>query len=128
MKMQTAPAEGRNQFTAAGSDFVAVNGRMYRSSLVVSPEQIVSPWLIRDLTSLTVDALEAIIAVPDAIVLLGTGARQVFPPSALLRACAGRGIALEVMDNAAACRTYNVLAAEGRHVIAAIVLANSEDV
>ena len=50
--------------------------------------------------------------------LLGTGARQVFPPAAALAACLRRGVGIEVMSNAAAARTYTVLAGEGRRVVA----------
>ena len=56
------------------------------------------------------------------IVILGTGERQVFPEPSLFAAVAGRGVGLEVMDNGAACRTYNVLLAEGRRVALAIIL------
>jgi uncharacterized protein len=56
-------------------------------------------------------------------VLLGTGARLRFPPAALTAPLARAGIGLEVMDVQAACRTYNILAAEDRVVVAALLLA-----
>ena len=56
------------------------------------------------------------------VLLLGTGARQRFPSPRLAAELAALGIGVEVMDSAAACRTYNVLAAEGRQVAAALYL------
>jgi uncharacterized protein len=54
---------------------------------------------------------------------LGTGERQVFPSAAVMAACLTRGIGIEVMTNAAAARTFNVLAGEGRRVVAGFLLA-----
>ena len=59
----------------------------------------------------------------DTLTVLGTGGRQVFPPAAVLAACLSRGIGIEVMANAAAARTFHVLAGEGRKVVAAMLLA-----
>ena len=54
--------------------------------------------------------------------LLGTGARQRFPHPRLYRMLIDAGIGVEVMDSAAAARTYNIIAAEGRRVAAALLL------
>ena len=54
--------------------------------------------------------------------LLGTGSRQRFPSSDLFGIVTGAGIGLEVMDTAAACRTYNILVSEGRMVAAALII------
>ena len=56
------------------------------------------------------------------LVIFGSGARLRFPPPALLRELMGQRIGLETMDTLAACRTYNILAGEGRHVIAALLI------
>ena len=56
------------------------------------------------------------------LVLLGTGSRQQFPPAAFLAGFLRKGVGIEVMDNAAAARTYDLLAAEGRRVIVAFIL------
>ena len=68
------------------------------------------------------DAVDAILALQPEVVLLGTGARAVFPPQAVLAQFLKRGIGLETMDNAAAARTFNVLAGEGRRVVAVFLL------
>jgi uncharacterized protein len=56
------------------------------------------------------------------VVLLGTGVRQQFPPAAFMAGFLRKGIGIEVMDNAAAARTYDLLASEGRRVVAAFIL------
>jgi uncharacterized protein len=56
------------------------------------------------------------------LVLLGSGQRLRFPPAGHLQALIRRGIGLETMDTAAACRTYNILASEGRKVLAALLI------
>jgi uncharacterized protein len=68
------------------------------------------------------DALVPALAMSPEILILGTGERLQFPASALYAELAGRGIGLEVMDTAAACRTYNVLVNEDRPVVAALIL------
>lgn len=68
----------------------------------------------QDLAALTTSGAE--------LVILGTGHQQVFPPAAWLGLFAQQRIGLECMDTAAACRTYNILASEGRKVIAALIL------
>ena len=65
------------------------------------------------------------LALAPELLVLGTGQRQVFPPAAVMAACLTRGIGIEVMDNAAAARTYNVLAGEGRRVVVALLLADA---
>ena len=62
------------------------------------------------------------LALQPALMLLGTGARQRFPSAAAMAALLTRGIGIEVMDNAAAARTFNVLATEGRRVVAGFLL------
>ena len=59
------------------------------------------------------------------VVLLGTGARLRFPPAAVLAPLTRAGIGVEVMDTAAACRTYNILAGDGRRVVAALLMIES---
>jgi uncharacterized protein len=67
--------------------------------------------------------LDPVLAQTPELVVLGTGAVQVFPPAEVMAACLTRGIGIEVMDNAAAARTFNVLAGEGRRVVAGFVFA-----
>ena len=76
-------------------------------------------------TALEPAHLDALLALAPELLVLGTGQRQVFPSPAVMAACLTRGIGIEVMDNAAAARTYNVLAGEGRKVVVALLLADA---
>ena len=100
-----------------------VNERTLRRSFVIAPDHLDEDWPVTDAATLQPAQLEPLLARQPELVLLGTGARQVFPPPAVLAACLGRGIGIEVMDNAAAARTYSVLAGEGRRVVAGFILA-----
>ena len=88
--------------------------------MVVTP-QAVMEWARGGFEALTAADFGFIGELKPEIVILGTGAAQRFPPPALARALAATGVGVEVMDSRAACRTYNILAAEGRKVVAAIL-------
>ena len=76
----------------------------------------------RDASTLPPEALDPLLALQPELIVLGTGATQAFPPPATLAAALRRGVGLEAMTNAAAARTYSVLAGEGRRVVAAFLL------
>ena len=118
---QEAP-DTRYQLRSADGELARVNERELRRSFVVSPEQLLDDWRPRDIDELQPSDMEALLALQPAVVLLGSGARQRFPAPAVLAACLGRGIGIEVMDNAAAARTFNLLAGEGRRVVAGFLL------
>ena len=99
-----------------------VNERRLTASFVLAPDTLVEDWAARDAATLSPADLEPLFALQPEVVLLGSGARQVFPPPATLAACLSQGIGLETMTNAAAARTFNVLAGEGRRVVAGFVL------
>jgi len=111
-------------WTLRGADgrHALVNERELRASFVIAPDTLVEDWPVRDAARLDVAQLEPIFALRPELVLLGTGARQVFPPPAILAAFLTRGLGVEVMTNDAAARTYTVLAAEGRRVVAGFVI------
>lgn len=111
------------QYFLRGADGTGalVNGRRLQASFVIAPGALVEDWPVRDARALAPADLDPILALAPELVVLGTGATQVFPPPAVLAACLQRGIGLEVMSNAAAARTYSVLAGEGRRVVAAFV-------
>jgi uncharacterized protein len=102
-----------------------VNERRLLSSFILAPRSLVEDWPVRDATTLQPADLEPLLALEPELILLGTGERQAFPPAATLAACLGRGIGLDAMTNAAAARTFNVLASEGRRVVAGFVIARA---
>ena len=113
-----------HEYFLRGADGQAalVNDRRLTSSFVLAPDALVEGWLVDDARTLSPAQLEPVLALSPEVILLGCGASQVFPPAATLAACLGRGIGLEVMTNAAAARTFNVLAGEGRRVVAGFIL------
>ncbi|MFZ7095593.1 Mth938-like domain-containing protein [Luteimonas dalianensis] len=98
-----------------------VNERRLQHSFVIAPDTLVEDWPVRDAAALGTADLEAILALKPELVLLGTGARQVFPSAEVMAACLSRGIGLESMANDSAARTYHVLAGEGRRVVAGFI-------
>ena len=118
---QEAP-DTRYQLRSADGELARVNERELRRSFVVSPEQLLDDWRPRDIDELQPSDMDLLLALQPAVVLLGSGARQRFPAPAVLAACLSRGIGIEVMDNAAAARTFNLLAGEGRRVVAGFLL------
>ena len=108
------------QYFLRGADggSALVNERRMTASFIVAPEVLVEDWPVRDASALAPTDLEPLLALAPELLLLGTGARQVFPPAAAQATCLQRGVGIEVMSNAAAARTYTVLAGEGRRVVA----------
>lgn len=122
MKLHLSTATGVHMVTGYGDGYVEVNARRYEASLVILPDQLLADWSVPEFAALTSRHLGALAEHRPEIVLLGTGRRQRFPPPALLADLIMHDIGLEVMDSQAACRTYNILAAEGRRVAAALIL------
>ena len=120
MKLHLNQDAGLQLFSGYGPGFVAVNGLRYERCVVVSP-QAVTEWNVAGFDALTVAHFGFIEALKPEIVILGTGAAQRFPGRDLTRGLAAAGIGVEIMDSRAACRTYNILATEGRKVVAAIL-------
>ena len=102
---------------------ITVVDRELQASFVLAPDQALENWPVTDVKALDAAAVAPILELKPAVVILGSGPRIVFPPQAVLAEFLKRGIGIEVMDNAAAARTFNVLASEGRKVVVAFVLA-----
>ncbi len=122
MKFTLENSAALNAVTARAPGEVRIGTRLFRNSVVVSPTVIVEDWQVNDAAQLVEGDIETILGLGPEIVLLGTGERQVFPAPRVHAAIAARGVGFEVMDNGAACRTYNVLLAEGRNVVLALIL------
>jgi uncharacterized protein len=99
-----------------------VNERELRASFLLSPDRLVEDWRPRAVEDLQPDDMQPLLALEPAVVLLGSGATLRFPAQAVLAVLLTRGIGVEVMDNAAAARTFNLLAGEGRRVVAGFLL------
>ena len=105
-----------------GDGKLKVNDTDYTSSLIIFPDTLHTDWPVASVDDITIGHFEEIIARSPDIVLLGTGMQQRFPSIDTRRELIAAGLNLEVMDTAAACRTYNLLVAEGRDVAAAVLI------
>jgi uncharacterized protein len=122
VKLLASGPTTQHRFTAYGEGYVMVNGARHAASVIVLPERL-EPWAVAGFDALTEAHFAALAALAPEVVLLGTGSRLRFPSPRLTAALARAGIGLEVMDVQAACRTFNILAEEERHVAAALVFA-----
>lgn len=107
---------------SVSSSSITINGTPYTQTIAMTPGQLFDNWQDKPVADLADHDFEALLALSPEIVLLGTGANSVFPPRELMFAFARRGVGLECMDTAAAARTFNVLASEGRHIAAVLYL------
>lgn len=101
-----------------------INDLHITHSCVVTPEYMLHPWRPTQLSELEETDLQALFALNTELILLGTGANQIFPSASIQAQCFSRGIGLEIMTNQAAARTYSIVAAEQRRVALALFFAS----
>jgi uncharacterized protein len=127
MSMDLTPLvpAGRQMIDRYGEDRFTVSGTVHHGSIIVFTDHTLA-WPVRAITEVTLDSLQPILAVRESleVVLLGCGARLTQIPRELRQMLRQSGLAAELMDTGAACRTYNVLAAEERKVAAALIAAH----
>ncbi len=113
------------EYSLRGADGASalVNERTLHRSFIVAPDALVEEWPVTVASALTPADLEPLLALKPELIVLGTGAGQIFPAAEVMATCLTRGVGIEVMANAAAARTFNVLAAEGRRVVAGFVIS-----
>jgi uncharacterized protein len=121
MKLQIAQADGRNLFTAYGTDYVSINAQRHDNNILVLPDRLIPEWTSARFESLTCADLEYLAQIDAEIILLGTGFQLRFLSPELLQSLISSKKGLEVMDIHSACRTYNVLVGENRKVAAALI-------
>jgi len=125
VKLQADRIEGTNAIARHGPDGVIVNGREHRSSVIVPWQGEVTDWQVDSFDALTEANFKALAQLKPELVIFGSGPRIRFPKPALIRPLIDARIGIETMDTAAACRTYNVLLAEGRTVVAALLFVDA---
>ena len=127
MKLHSDPASALNTITAYGPGYVEVNRVRFDHAVVFGPEGEIATWPAAAAEAIDTVAIEQALRKDPAgapeVVLIGTGQRQRFLSAALLRPLLQAGIGVEMMDTLAAARTYNILMAEGRRVVAALIPA-----
>jgi uncharacterized protein len=124
MKFQPDTFAGTNAISRHEPGAVWVNNQRFEGSLLVPWKGPVQPWSAAGHGTIAATDFDEVLALKPELVIFGSGSRLRFVSAALYRGLIEARIGLETMDSAAACRTYNVLAAEGRSVVAALLPAS----
>lgn len=122
MRFAQDSTSGINVIRAYGNGELRVNESVYRGALILSAATVIADANIHNLEDLLAIDVSRTLALEPDLVLLGTGAHQVFPPPSFGAQFLRAGIGFEVMDTSAACRTFNVLVGEQRRVAALLLV------
>ncbi|HKL77440.1 MAG TPA: Mth938-like domain-containing protein [Gammaproteobacteria bacterium] len=122
MDFREIQTEGANLVKGYGPGELRINDEPYSEPLVLLPESLWQGWLPARSAELSADHLEPLLAAGIEVLLIGTGDHLVFPDPAITAPLVNNGVGVETMDTAAACRTFNILMSEDRHVAAALFL------
>ncbi|WP_432719439.1 Mth938-like domain-containing protein [Jeongeupia wiesaeckerbachi] len=120
MKLHHTMTEHLNQFASYGEGFVKVNDVRYEGSLIVTPEEI-REWRPASFDALTPEDFAVLLELKPELVLFGTGSSLRFPHPRLTAALAAARVGFDPMDTGAMCRTFNILTAESRRVVAVVL-------
>lgn len=121
MKLNRETSAGMHLIDAYDAASFTIAGQRHEHSLVLTPDSI-QAWSVTSFAAIDAEAFGLLRDLAPALVLIGTGVRQRFPAPAVFRLLVEARIGFEVMDTGSACRTYNLLAVEGRRVAAALLL------
>jgi len=122
MQLNLENPDFRYFLRGVNAEGILVNDRRLARSFILAPNHLDEQWSPRNVGELVAADMAPLLALAPTLVLLGTGPTLTFPAQEVLAACLTRGIGIEAMDNAAAARTFNVLAGEGRKVVAGFLL------
>ncbi len=127
MKLHLNRADDINLVQIVTAQRLVINHVVYTSSLIVMPQTVISDWQPTQFADLSTDDFIPLAELKPEVVLLGTGERLQFPTPQVTLPLTRHSVGLEVMDTPAACRTYNILASEGRKVAAALLFRATRD-
>ncbi|MHB8493728.1 MAG: Mth938-like domain-containing protein [Casimicrobiaceae bacterium] len=111
-----------NIVTGFGDGWIRIGTDEYREGVVILPDRVVRGWAPAGFDALAAEDFAGLLASGPEIVLLGTGSRHRFPHPRLVASLIEARTGVEAMDTGAACRTFNILVAEGRRVVAALAI------
>jgi uncharacterized protein len=123
MKLHADSMQGLNAISRHSAEGVITNGQTWRASVLVPWRGEVLAWRPAGIDTITLADVEQLVALNPELVIFGSGPSLRFAKPVVWKPLMERRIGLETMDTAAACRTYNVLLAEGRAVVAALLFA-----
>lgn len=121
MKLHAQALSNVNTVTAYGAGYIDINRVRHAGSLILAPEGPALAWDAGTLDQLRAAHFAAVLDRQPEVVLIGTGSAQCFLSPLVTLPLAQAGVGFEVMDTAAACRTFNILVAEGRRVVGAFL-------
>ena len=126
MKLHLNTQANLNLITAYSEAYIEINKQRFGHSLIVMPELCLHDWDVKHSTEIGLSQVAKLIELHRShkieVLLLGTGEKQHFLTGAPYFALAEKGIAIECMSTAAACRTDNILMSEGRQVMAVLMV------
>jgi uncharacterized protein len=122
LKLHQDSSGALNTVTGYGAHYVDVNLVRHESSILLLPDTPVLAWPVSSFDALAPEHFELVLAQAPELVVFGSGGRLRFPHPRLTALLAAQRIGVETMDFMAACRTYNILMAEGRRVAAALLI------
>jgi uncharacterized protein len=125
LKLHELRATSLNTVTGYGPGYIEINGARHSGSLILAASSV-QRWGVAALELLRPEDFDPVLSLEPEVVLLGTGLRHRFPAARLSAHLAQAGVALEVMDTRAACRTYNILVSDGRRVAGAFLQENPQ--
>jgi uncharacterized protein len=122
MRVSQDPSSARNLIRSYAPGEIRINDEVFHGPLILGSSTLAPGPAVGNAAELTVAHTADILALEPELVLIGTGTRQVFPPAEFVARFLRAGIGFEVMDTGAACRTFNVLVAEHRRVVALLLV------
>lgn len=120
--MKFSEEHDSEQYAITGYDHqsVRINDKRFDQGFILSANHFNPNWQPQVYTDLEVFHLDEVFALQPEVILLGTGTKQTFPPKDIYAALINSKIGFEVMNTQAACRTFNILIADNRNVVAAL--------
>ena len=112
-----------NQFfiRSVSAEGIQVHHDFYNCPFILSGQRLIPEWDVKTIEDINEETLQVIFDLEPEVILIGTGGNQLFLPPATQVHFFRQQLGFEVMTTDAACRTFNVLATEGRHVVAALL-------
>jgi len=123
MKLHLTQAAGNQLITGYTPEWVGINHQRFEHSVIVLPSEVRTDWPVSNFDDLKAEDFALLLTLRPEVVLLGTGQKHRFIHPRLIAAMTESNIAVECMTTDAACRTYNILMAEGRMVAAALIIS-----
>ncbi|MDP6436900.1 MAG: MTH938/NDUFAF3 family protein [Gammaproteobacteria bacterium] len=121
MKFTADSADG-NVIRSFSPGEIRLHDKIIDTNVIISRDRIIADWNPPDIAEISLEDFRPALGLNPDIILFGTGINQHFPDIAVLTEIMRSGVAIEVMETHAACRTFNVLIGEHRAAVAALLV------